>query len=50
MPTQWTCVCVDCPPTDIAPARVTAMGDEVAMAVCGGECGKEHHWATFRIA
>jgi hypothetical protein len=44
----WSCPDPDCPPTDFEPADVTTLGDDVPMAVCGGECGKTYPRSAFR--
>jgi hypothetical protein len=45
---KWKCPNADCPPTDRRPSPCLAMGDDVAMSVCGGECGQEYPSADIR--
>jgi hypothetical protein len=45
---KYKCPDPNCQPTDIAPVDVTASGDEVPMAVCGGSCGRTYPKGAFK--
>jgi hypothetical protein len=44
---RYKCPCRNCPPTDVSPDEVTALGDSAPMSVCG-RCYKDHPTSDFR--
>jgi hypothetical protein len=42
VPELWSCPGDDWAPTENPPIELPAVGDEVEMVLCGGECGREH--------
>jgi hypothetical protein len=42
------CPSPECPPTEFEPVDVTTSEDDVATAVCGGECGKTYPRSAFQ--
>jgi hypothetical protein len=48
MASLWSCPSPECPPTEFEPVDVTTPEDDVATAVCGGECGKTYPRSAFQ--